>query len=174
MRSAILAVLAGGMLLGSAACGSDPKPSSAPQPTTSARVEATPLASPSAPDYSADNDVVCRRLDKVFTAGFGDFGKAIGKMIAYKEAKDKAGAAAAEKTAAAELQAVATDLRKEVATAKNPDLKASAIISVGKIETSAKNRDYIEKIKTTKDLDKSLKAQIAEWLSPVAGYCAIS
>ena len=31
---------------------------------------------------------------------------------------------------------------------------------------------YIKKIKTTADLDKTLKPQLAEWLSPVAGYCA--
>ncbi|MEV0896742.1 hypothetical protein [Actinoplanes sp. NPDC049802] len=174
MRRAILAVLAGGLLLGSAACGSDPKPSSAPQPTVSALIEATPVASAPTPDYSAENDAVCGRLDKVFTTEFGQFGKAIGKMIAYKEAKDKAGAAKAEKTAAAELRAVATAIRKEIADAENPDLKAAAVVSAGKIEASAKDRDYIEKIKTTKDLNKSLEDEIAEWLSPVAGYCAVS
>ncbi|WP_229067818.1 hypothetical protein [Actinoplanes sp. DH11] len=169
MRRAILAVLAGGVLLTGAACESDANTSEIAAPVAAT---VAPATTEPAPDYTANTEKVCGRLDKVFSAALGDFGTALGKMIAHKEAKQTEEAEKAEKTAAAELKSVGTQIRKETAEAENPDLKQAGITSAAKIEKSAKNRDYIEGIKTTKDLDKTLKSQLAEWLSPVAGYCA--
>ncbi|GAA2696302.1 hypothetical protein [Actinoplanes palleronii] len=167
MRPAILAVLAGGVLLTGAACESDAKVSSSGTPVT-VRTSAT---IPPPPDYSANTTKVCERLDKVFTGELDDFGAAIGKMIAYKEAKQADNAEKAEKAAAAELQSAGSQIRKETVAAESPELKAAGETSARKLEASAKTRAYLKKIKTTADLDKTLKPQLAEWLSPVSGFC---
>lgn len=170
MRRAILAVLAGGLLLTGAACGSDADTSEVAAPAA-ATAPAAPASTEPAPDYSENTERVCGRLDKVFTDALGDFGAELGKMIAHKEAKQSDEAKKAEKAAAAELKSVGAQIRKETAEAEDPELKEAGATSAAKIEKSAKNRDYIEGIKTTKDLDRTLKTQLAEWLSPVAGYC---
>ncbi|MFC7534943.1 hypothetical protein [Actinoplanes sp. GCM10030250] len=171
MRRAILAVLTGGALLSGAACGSDADTSEIAAPAAATPTTAAATASP-APDYSADTEEVCGRLEKIFSGALaGDFGTAMGKMIAQKEAKQTAEAAKAEKAAAAELKAVGTEIRKETTAAQNPELKLAGETSAAKLEKSAKNRDYIEKVKTAKDLDRTLKGQIQEWLTPVAGFC---
>jgi len=167
MRPAILAVLAGGVLLTGAACESEPEIHQ--NGTVAAPTTAATTAPP--PDYTADTTAVCGRLDKIFTGELDDFGTAIGKMIAYKEAKQTANAVKAEKAAAAELQSAGSQIRKETSGAQNPELKAAGEASARKLEASAKDRAYIKKIKSTTDLDKTLKPQLAEWLSPVAGYC---
>ncbi|MEU4425494.1 hypothetical protein AB0F81_33140 [Actinoplanes sp. NPDC024001] len=172
MRRAILAVLAGGLLLTGAACDSDADTSeiAAPAATTA---PAAPASTAPAPDYSADTEKVCGRLDKIFSAALaGEFGAAMGKMIAQKEAKQAEEAAKAEKAAAAELKSVGAQIREETVAAQDPELKAAGETSAAKIEKSAQNRDYIEKVKTSKDLDRTLKTQVQEWLSPVTGYCA--
>ncbi|GIF09085.1 hypothetical protein [Actinoplanes siamensis] len=167
MRPAILAVLAGGVLLTGAACESDVQVYNTGAPAASASADAyTP------PDYSQDTAKVCGELDKVFTGELDDFGAAIGKMIAYQEAKQTENADKAEKTAAAELQSAGARIREETSAAQDPELKAAGETSARKLEKSAKDRAYIKKIKSTADLDKTLKPQLAEWLSPVAGYCA--
>ncbi|BCY15266.1 hypothetical protein [Actinoplanes sp. L3-i22] len=166
MRPAILAVLAGGVLLTGAACESDAQVYNAGAPAPSPSISETPT------DYSDDTALVCGKLDKIFTGELDDFGAAIGKMIAYKEAKQTAEAVKAEKAAAAELQSAGTQIRKETSVAQNPELQTAGEASARKLETSAKDRKYIKKIATTADLDKTLKPQLAEWLSPVAGYCA--
>ncbi|GIE79958.1 hypothetical protein Aph02nite_59080 [Actinoplanes philippinensis] len=176
MRRAILALLAGGVLVTSAACSDDAKneDNAAPAVTTpAASVPAVPVPSPT-PDYTAETIQICERLDKVFTTEFGDFGEALGKMIAHKEAKETADADKAEKQAATELKAVATQIRKETTNAEDPELKTAAATSAQRIEGSAKDLDYIEEIKSTKDLDGSLKNQISEWISPLAGYCGVT
>lgn len=179
MRRVILAVLTGGALLAAGACGDDPKPAEFTEPAATAAASAPtesgiPSASASvAPsfDYTADNNKVCKRLDSVVTAEFGDFGAALGKMIANKEADQTADAKKLEATAATELKAVATRIRKETTAAQDPKLKQAASATAAKIEASAKNRDFIEKIDTTKDLDTTLKTQVSSWLSPVSSYC---
>ncbi|MEU4691689.1 hypothetical protein [Actinoplanes sp. NPDC023714] len=170
MRRAILAALAGGVLLTGAACESDANTSEIAAPAA-VTASAAPATTEPAPDYSENTEKVCGELDKVFTADLGDFGTELGKMIAHKEAKQTDEAEKAEKAAAAELKSVGTQIRKQTEDAENPELKEAGATSATKIEKSAKNRDYIEKIKTTKDLDKTLKTQLTEWLSPVAGYC---
>ncbi|GAA4932926.1 hypothetical protein [Actinoplanes utahensis] len=174
MRRVILAVFAGGTLLTAGACGDDPKPAQFAGPATTAASAPTESVVPSASvspsfDYTADNNKVCKRLDT--TISFGDFGAALGKMIANKEAKQTADAEKAETAAATALKTVATKIRKEAAAAKDPQLKQAAVATAAKIEASAKNRDYLESVKTTKDLNTPLKEQINAWLAPVSGYC---
>ncbi|SDT75561.1 hypothetical protein [Actinoplanes derwentensis] len=172
MRRAILAVIAGGTLLTGAACDSDARTPEFTDPVVPSSAAAPSPSISLGPDYTADTSKVCGRVTGIVNAAFGEFGAELGRMIANRQAKETAAAEKAETTAAAELKAIGTQIRKETAAAEDPELTEAGETSAAKIEAAAKNRDYIEKLKSTKDLDVSLKDQIAEWLDPVSGYCA--
>lgn len=170
MRRAILAVIAGGTLVAGSACDSDAK--AAPEAATPTRTAATAAPSASAaPDYSASTKVVCGKLQTLYSVELRAFGTAMGKMVTYKEAKQTADAEKAEATAAGQLKAAATRIRRETAAADDPDFQAAGKVSAAKLESGATTRAYMDKVKTLADLDKTVQAQFAEWLNPVAGYC---
>ena len=100
------------------------------------------------------------------------FGTQLGKMIAYKEAKETAEADKAETAAKKQLKDVGVKVRKETAAAQDPELKTAGATSASKFEKSAADTKFFDGIKTTKDLDKTIEAKMTDWLSPVAGYCA--
>jgi hypothetical protein len=168
MRRALLAVALGGVLLTGAACDSAAKTdkTAAPAPTPSAE------PSSAGPDYSADTKAVCDKLSTVFNDDLEAFGTQVGKMIADKEAKKAPEAAAAQKAAAAQLQAVGTKVRDTTATAQDPDVRTAGAASADKFAKSATDAAFFDRIKSTKDLNRTLEAQMTEWLTPVAGYCA--
>jgi hypothetical protein len=167
MRRALLAVLAGGLLLTSAACDSDAKaPEAAAAPTPAAS------SSPPPPDYSANTKVVCGKLQSLYTVELRDFGAALGKVVTYREAKQTAEAKKAETAAVTKLKQAAAKIRNETAEAENPEFKAAGLTSAAKIEAGAASRAYITKVKTLKDVNATIEPQFKEWLSPVAGYCA--
>ena len=169
MRRAILAVALGGFLLTGAACDRDARSTpTAAAPTPS--VPATPSAGP-APDYSADTTLVCGRLQKIFNVDLKQFGAQVGKMIAYKEAKQAPEAQKAMKAAGAQLKTVGTKVKKETAAAQDPELQSAGATSAAKFVKSASDTTFFARIKTTKDLDRTLQGQMTEWLTPVAGYC---
>jgi hypothetical protein len=172
MRSALLAVSLGGLLLSGAACGSD---GDGGNQTTFEVPETPPPATTdavAAPDYSADTRKVCTAVNKVFHTDVAQFGTAIGKMIAHKEAKQADEAEQARKVAAQELKELAAKVRKETAVAKDPEIKAAGAVSATKFAKSAADKALFDRIKTTKDMDKALAAEMPNWMSPVAGLCA--
>ncbi|HEY0002046.1 MAG TPA: hypothetical protein VGB74_16465 [Actinoplanes sp.] len=168
MRRALLAVIAGGTLLAGTACDSDAN--DATSAAAAAPSTATPTTSP-APDYSASTRQVCGKLQTIYQGELRDLGTALGKMITYKEAKQATEAKKAENTAAGELKAVATKIRKETAGAADPDFQRAGLTSAGKLELSAADRRYFARVKTLKDLNGTIQGQLTEWLNPVAGYC---
>ncbi|GAA0482406.1 hypothetical protein Ade02nite_66620 [Paractinoplanes deccanensis] len=170
MRRALLAVIAAGALLTGAACDSDANDSSAAAAPTAS---ASPSASPE-PDYSADTTLVCANMQKLYSAEMKEFGAAMGKLITYREAKQATEAKKAEDAAAAKLKAVAAKIRTVTAAAEDPEFQAAGSTSAAKVDASAADRAYIKKVKTLKDLNGTIEAQYAEWLSPAAGFCAPS
>jgi hypothetical protein len=168
MRRVLAAVLAGGIALTGAACSADDKPTAAaaPSPTPSA------APSPSAPDYSANTRLVCDKLQAIFNDDIAAFGTQIGKMIAYKEAKQKPEAAAAEKAAQAQLKKVGDKVRAETSAALDPQLQQAGAESADKFAESAADTKFFDSIKSTTDLSKTIQGRMTEWLTPVAGSCA--
>lgn len=167
MRRALLAVTLGGVLLSAAACDSGTEaPVAAPAPTTAAPVVTSP-----APDYSENTKLVCGKVQTIFNTNLQNFATQMGKMIAYKQAKQTAEAETAEKAAAAQLKDVATKVRKETAAAEDPELKTAGETSAAKFAKSAADAKYFDSIKSDKDLNKTIEAKMTDWLSPVAGYC---
>jgi hypothetical protein len=168
MRRAILALALGGVLLTGAACHSDAKN------TDSTAAAPSPSAEPSsaAPDYSDNTALVCGKLQKIFNTDLQAFGTQVGKMIAYKEAKQAPEAAKAQQAAGLQLKTVGAKVKQETAAAEDPELQTAGATSAAKFVKSAGDAKLFARIKTTKDLDRTIEAQMNEWLTPVAGYCA--
>jgi hypothetical protein len=168
MRRAILAATLGSVLLTGAACSSDAKNtgSAATTPTPSA------AATSAAPNYSDNTKLVCDKLQKIFNTDLEGFGTQVGKMIAYKEAKQAPEAAKAQQAAGLQLKNVGAKVKQETAAAQDPELQAAGATSAAKFTKSAADAAFFARIKTTKDLDRTIEAQMNEWLTPVAGYCA--
>ena len=170
MRRALLAMALGGALLTAAACDSDA------EPTTAAPVtEVTPSAEPTtlAPDYSADTRAVCGQVDIIFKKDIAAFSTEMGKMIARKEAKaTPAEAKAAQTSASGKLKTISADLRKTTGIAQDPELKAAGAASATKFTKAAANSAFFTRIKTQKDFDKTIQAQLNNWMSPLSGFCA--
>ena len=170
MRRALLAVLAGGALLTGAACDSDAKAD--PEAAAATRTAPTAASTPSAaPDYSTSTKLVCDKLQTLYSVELRAFGSAMGKMVTYKEQKQATDAEKAEASAAGQLKAAATRIRRETAAAEDPDFQAAGKVSASKLESSATDRRYFDRVKTLTDLNKTVQAQFTEWLTPVAGYC---
>ena len=168
MRRALLAAALGGIVLTGAGCRSDA------HPTTNAAPSAAPsfVEPSSAPDFAANTKAVCDKLEKVFNEDLAGFGTQLGKMIAYREAGQSAEADKAKKAAQSELKGVADKVKKETAAARDPELQAAGQQSAAKFLKSANDATFINKIKSTRDVDRNIQAQMTEWLTPVAGFCA--
>ncbi|MFI5493275.1 hypothetical protein [Actinoplanes sp. NPDC051859] len=171
MRRTLLAAAAGGLLLAGSACGNSDGPESA-APTQAAPVATTTAATTPPPDYSADTKRICAKLDKIFDGDLEGFGTELGKMIAYKEAKQADNAKAAEKAAAKELKTVAAEVRKETTAAQDPDLKAAGASTATRLSESASKASFFAGIKSEKDLDKVVQSEMTTWIAPVVGQCA--
>ena len=169
MRRAILAVTTGCVLLTGAACGNDADSSTTAAATPSAAPSA--VASSPAADYTADTKAVCAKVDKIFTEDLEDFATELGKMIAYKEAKQTSEANTAEKSAGKELKEVAAAMKKATGAAQDPGLVKAGEASAEKITTTAGDTKFFDKIKTTKDVDTVLEAEFTAWFTPLSEYC---
>jgi hypothetical protein len=167
MRRAFLAVALGGVLLTGAACGSDAE-------TKDNAGSATPSVAPasSAPDYSADTQLVCGKVEKLYNGGLEGFNTQIGKMIANKEAKLSKEAGQARKAAGQELKDVGTKIEQETAAAQDPALQMAGATSAATFVKTAGDDAFFDKITSQKAYDSTIQSQLQEWLTPVAGYCS--
>jgi hypothetical protein len=172
MRTALLAGSLACLLLTGTACSSDDNGSETIAEAPVAETPSTATTTVPAPDYYANTRKVCTALNKIFDADVAEFGTAVGKMIAYKEAKQTAEAEQARKAASKELKEVGAKVRKETAAAEDPDLKQAGAISATKFSKSSADKALFDKIKTTKDLDRTLATKMPDWMDPVAGLCA--
>lgn len=172
MRSALLAGSLACLLLTGTACSSDDKGPETIAEAPVSQAPSTPTPTVSAADYSADTRKVCAALNKVFDADVAEFGTAMGKMIAYKEAKQATEAEQARKAAGQELKDIAAKVRKGTAAAQDPELRQAGAVSAAKFSKSATDKALFDKVKTTKDLDRTLATMMPDWMDPVAGLCA--
>jgi hypothetical protein len=168
MRRAFLAVALGAVLLTGAACDS------AAETKDNAAPDGAPSAAPasSAPDYSADTQLVCGKVETLYNGGLEGFNTQIGKMIANKEAKLSKEAAQARKAAGQELKKVGTKIEQETATAQDPELQMAGAASAAKFVKTANDDAFFNKITSQKAYDSTIQSQLQEWLTPVAGYCS--
>jgi hypothetical protein len=168
MRRPILAVSLGAVLLMSAACDSDA------EPVASASTAAAPNPTPTvtAADYSADTRKVCASVQKIFDNDLAPFGTALGKMIAYKEAKLPKEAEKSEQAATKQLRTVATKIEKATESAEDPEVMMAGKASAAKFVLSAEDKKLLDKVKTDKDVNRFIDGKMGDWLTPISGYCA--
>ena len=166
MRRALLAVLAGGLLLPVAACDNAKKSTAAPAVSVAPQPSLPPL-----PDYSVDTQQHCAQLQAVYSGELRDFGTAMGKLVSLREAKQTADAEKAETDAAGKLKAAGAKIRQDTATARDPEFQAAGETSAAKFEQSATDRKYFDRVKTLTDLNNTLQPQMAQWLTPVSSFC---
>lgn len=165
MRRALLVVLSGSLLLPVTACDNAKKSDAAAPAITVQPTEAPP------PDYTVDTQMVCTQLQSVYTGELRVFGTAMGKLVSFKEAKQTADAEKAETDAATKLKAAGAKIREDTETAQDPAFKAAGETSAVKLEQSATDRKYFDRVKTLKDLNSTLQPQMAQWLTPVSSFC---
>lgn len=171
MQRAIIALTLGGVLLTGAACGAWNEPSAAPttaEPTSASR---SPSAAPSPSDYTADTKKVCGEIDQTLDSQMQAFGQELGKMIAYREAKNTEQAQKAKAAAQKELTEIATDIRQSTGAAQDPELTDAGEESAKNVEATAADAQFFDKFRNPRDLD-ALKAEITTWLVPLAEFCA--
>ncbi|MEU7901566.1 hypothetical protein [Actinoplanes sp. NPDC049118] len=167
MRRIILGATTGALLLTGSACGTKPDTAAAP-----AAPAATVSASPSA-DYTADTKKVCGEIDKILDGKkMEKFGEELGKLIVFKQANSTASAKKARTAAGEKLKDLAKAMNESTAAAKDPELKAAGEESLQAMTSTAEDDAFFAKLKTVKDLDKTLESGITEWLTPLAPFCA--
>ncbi|MEV6600562.1 hypothetical protein AB0M36_27490 [Actinoplanes sp. NPDC051346] len=173
MRRTLFAAALCGLLLAGAGCGSTSDADGSQTSSVATPTTAPPTAATTAPpDYSADTKKVCARLEKIFDADLENFGAELGKMIAYKEAKQADNAKTAQQAASKKLKGVSAQVRKETTAAQDPELKEAGASTAARLAKSASDTRFFDGIKAEKDLDKILQNAMTNWLTPVAGRCA--
>lgn len=174
MRRAILALTFGSLLFaGAAACGDNADAPTAAASATSATSDVV-SAAPSSPaaDYTADTKQVCGKVEKVLTDDIKGFATELGKMIAYKEAKQTSDAATAREAAGKELKGVAATIKKTTAAAQDPKLQAAGAESAAAIVKTADDDKFFGQIKSTTNMEKIVEAKFTEWFVPLGEFCA--
>jgi len=181
MRRTATFLTVGALLLGASACSSsdaavsttassDTSASSAPAPGVTASNAADDTATST---QTASTKSVCTKVEKLLEGKqMKKFGTRLGQMIVYKQAKNTAKAKAARVTAGKDLLAFAKEMRTVTATAKDAEVRAAGEEGAVEIEKTAANDAFYAKIKTVKDVDKSMESEITPWLTPLSPYCA--
>ncbi|MET8153934.1 hypothetical protein ACIBSW_34815 [Actinoplanes sp. NPDC049668] len=169
MQRIILAATTGALLLTGSACGTKSDTDTAAAPKAPA---ATVSASPSA-DYTADTKKVCGEIEKLLDGKkMEKFGEELGKLIVYKQAKATAEAKKARTAAGERLTDLAKAMNESTAAAKDPELKAAGEETLQAMTRTAEDDAFFAKLKTVKDLDKTLESGITAWLTPLTPFCA--
>jgi hypothetical protein len=171
--SALLAVsgCSGGGVFGSSA-------ETVPPATTAAgSAPVVPKSRATAPSgstrYTKSTEQVCASTNKIFVGKeMGRFADELGRMIGYKEAKLTPEVNRSRAAAAKHLTALAAQMRRQTATARDADVRAAGKEAASSIEASAKDPNFYAKVKSVPSLEKTLQTEMAPWITPVASVCA--
>jgi hypothetical protein len=170
MRRVALTAILAGAVLGGSACAGEREPTAAPG-TTPPSSAAPTYATPTQPaEQRADTKRICGQTDKIFTAGLKDFGAELGRMIAFKQAKDTAKADQSRNAAEKQLTSLADDVREATADAVDPELRDAGKQAADKITATAGRDAFYGKIDAMKDLS-GLEAEMRAWFAPLAAVC---
>ena len=185
MRRSFLATSVGALLLTLSACDGD-SPSAAPSRTPGAST--TPSAAGGGPvgttapgvtptaaaaRYTANTKKVCGQVDALLKGKeMQRFAKNLGSLILLKQAKKPVKATRAREAAKKELRSLATAVRRDTGAAQDPELKKAGALTATGIDKSAQNDAFFAKLKTLKDVDNVLEAEMTPWLLPLATHCS--
>ena len=175
MQRWITAATVGALLLTVPACsgGSDPRTGAeSPSASAPALASASPVPSAEPSKDSASTKKFCSGVDKtLYGKEMSRFADEVGKMIAYKNAKQTAKAKQARIAAGKQLNAVAKAMRTQTSTAKEAELRAAGEEAADNIDKSAEDPAFYAKIKNDKSMDEVLQSEMTPWIVPLAKFC---
>jgi hypothetical protein len=153
MRRALFGIVAGGLLLGAAACGS----TGGPTPGAG-----TPAVGP-APEQLATK-ASCEAIGDVYTKNMGAFATSLSKVPASGDT--------ARKDAQQKLTAFGSAILGATAGSTDAQMRADGKQAADQLQATAKNAGFFAKIKTTGDVSAVLGPTMKEWLAPVTHHCS--
>jgi hypothetical protein len=159
MRRAVLGLVVGGLLLGSAAaCGTAKNP--APGAGTPGPVSLAP--------EQAHTKASCEAIGTVYTKNMGAFAESLSKMVGGGTSDP----AAARKDAQQKLSAFGAAIRQTTQGSGDAQLRADGKQAADQLQTTSANDAFFTKIKTTQDVTAVLSSNLKEWLAPVTHHCS--
>lgn len=157
MRRAVFGVVAGGLLLVAAACGTTGGPTpGVGTPAVGGAVSLTP--------EQVATKASCEAIGDVYAKNMGAFASSLSKVPASGD------------TARKDAQQKLTDFGAAIlgATGGSTDaqMRADGKQAAGRLQATAKNAEFFARIRTTDDVSTVLGPTMKEWLAPVTHHCS--
>lgn len=153
MRRALFGVVAGGLLLGAAACG-----------TTGGPTPGAGTAAVSLTPEQAATKASCEAIGDVYTKNMGAFASSLSKVPSTGDT--------ARKDAQQKLTQFGSAILGATSSSGDAQLRADGKQAADHLKTTAKNAAFFAKIKTTDDVSAVLGPRMKEWLAPVTHHCS--
>ena len=157
MRRALFGVVAGGLLLTAAACGS----TGGPTPGAGTPGAAGPVSL--SPEQAATK-ASCEAIGDVYSKNMGVFASSLSKVPTTGD------------TARLDARQKLTDFGAAILgatrTSTDAQLRADGKQAATRLQATAKNAAFFAKIKTTQDVSTVLGPSMKEWLAPVTHHCS--
>ena len=149
MRRTIRTLLAGGVLLAAASCGTATG-SNAPAYVASAPTTGGP-------------GFTCEALSRAYGKNMAPLAQALTTLVA-----DRKTVTQAQKS----LAAFATSVAEATKTSDDAQIRADGKQAADRMRAKSADKKFFAAIKTTKDVDQTMGPTLTEWLSPVARHCS--
>jgi hypothetical protein len=153
MRRALFALLTGGVLLTTTACGTAPG-----SPSTNAAASPGPAAAASSAVGAS-----CEALAQVYTENMAPYAQSLTTLVA-----DPKAAAQAQKA----LATFATAVQDATKASEDAALKAAGEQTAKQMKAKSADAKFFGAIKTPEDVTTAMGPTLTEWLSPVARHCS--
>ncbi|MGK5682130.1 hypothetical protein [Actinoplanes sp. URMC 104] len=169
MRRTVISLLAGGLLLTAAACGTakdqpgstSAAPPAAAPPASAAGAGTGPAATGAA--APAAIKTTCEALGQAYGKNMAPFARALTEYVA-----DRKTIATAQQS----LAAFATAVQEATASSADAQLKADGKQAAARMHAKSTDATFFAGIKTGKDVSKTLGPTMTQWLSPVQRHCS--
>jgi hypothetical protein len=150
MRRAVLLLVAGGLLVTPAACGT-----------------ATSTATPSSTVATAapETRTACEAVGEAYTKSMGPFAEAVAKAAGSGSATDRA-------EAQKRLGDLAASIRAATASAKDPQIVTDGKTAADQLQKKAADKTVFAALKTPQDASQLLGPTLKDWLAPVTSHCS--
>jgi hypothetical protein len=169
MRRAVIALVAGGVLLAAAACGTAPAPSSTGS-GAAAGTQAPASTDPKVQASLTDTRQVCEAVGKANSKDIGPFAASVSKLVASRKAGGTA-AAAAKQDAQHALVTYGEDLRAATQGSANEQVRADGTTVADTLKAKAADNATFDQLKTNTDIATLLGPTMTEWTAPVSKHC---
>ena len=160
MRRAVLGLVVGGLLLGSAAgCGATNNPAPGAGTPGAGTASLTP--------EQARTKASCEQIGTVYTRNMGAFAESLSKMVSTG-----ADTTAARKDAQQKLSAFGAAIRQTTQSSGDAQLRADGQQAADHLQATSADEAFFTKIRTNQDVTTVLGPTLKSWLAPVTQHCS--